>query len=193
MTYSTCSFSPIENEAVVAALLATGCVELASQEEIDARMKGIVYRKGLTSWRVLNDECNEVQPDERPKEWPLSLWPPCDEAIISSLPKCVRMVPQDNNTGGFFIALLKKVREYDVSCKKSRAKKEALVTPQAPFHQLSPVNDDEPPTDDGFRLFSRSPSGAGQAKHFKITSGLAEYLHDCTGSSKLNLVYAGAI
>ncbi|KAL7467844.1 hypothetical protein ACHAXS_008072, partial [Conticribra weissflogii] len=201
ITYSTCSFHPIENEAVVAALLATGCVELATEKEIEERMgRNIVYREGLTSWKVLDDECQQVSMENKPGHWPKSLWPPTHGETANALKRCIRMVPHDNDTGGFFIALLKKVKEFDECSKKNRggvigSRKEPMITPQAPFHQLRPVTLSilEDNGSSGVRFFSRSPVAIHNngGKVFKISSGLASYLHDCPGSSKLNLVYAG--
>ena len=66
MTYSTCSFHPIEIEAVIATLLQTGWVEIL-EPPADA-LKGIQYRAGLTSWKVLGDECQELP--EQSSKWP---------------------------------------------------------------------------------------------------------------------------
>ena len=50
-TYSTCSFNPLENEAVVAALLLrTGAVL-----EVAPALEGLPTRPGLTKWVVLDD------------------------------------------------------------------------------------------------------------------------------------------
>jgi len=50
-TYSTCSFNPLENEAVVAALLLrTGAVL-----EGAPALEGLPTRPGLTTWAVLDD------------------------------------------------------------------------------------------------------------------------------------------
>lgn len=120
MTYSTCSFHPIENEAVVSALLQTGCVEVVSRGEIKALMTGgIRYRDGLTEWKVLDDDCEELKQNDDcgqkrtinsfGKSLPSTLWPPSREVenydyIKDSLTRCMRMVPHDNDTGGFFIS-----------------------------------------------------------------------------------------
>ena len=62
MCYSTCSLNPIENEAVVAALLArsAGALELvdvhqSADEDEDAharKLRGLVQRKGMQTWEV---------------------------------------------------------------------------------------------------------------------------------------------
>ena len=56
-TYSTCSFNPLENEAVVAALLLrTGAVL-----EGAPALEGLPTRPGLTTWAVL-DDAEELYP-----------------------------------------------------------------------------------------------------------------------------------
>ena len=193
MTYSTCSFHPIENEAVVAALLSTGCVELVDAAELlgASGLNGLKYRKGLSLWKVLNDECTVIKREA--KEWPDTLWPPEDEDIAQSLKKCIRMVPQDNDTGGFFIALLKKVQDFDCRSGCMVRSKEAMVTPQMPFHKLYESSELQSGTNDNCRYFVRSQRStlSSKAKTFKLCPTLAEYLCDKQGSSKLNLVYAG--
>ena len=206
MTYSTCSFHPIENEAVVTALLQTGCVEVASEKEIQSLMSGIKYRQGLTTWKVLGDECEELFLEDHTKKkneknssneyYPLSLWPPSPDMemydyIKSSLTRCIRMVPNDNNTGGFFIALLRKIKNFpnklDYSTKiKSNSK--VMVTPKAVHHNLYPVVDDISPNEPS-TVFTRSPVGNG--KHFKVSYELAKYMSSCPGSKKLNIVCSG--
>ena len=53
MAYSTCSFSPIENEAVVAEVLlrCNGAVELV---DVSDRLPGLVRSPGLLTWRVFD-------------------------------------------------------------------------------------------------------------------------------------------
>lgn len=51
MVYSTCSFNPIEDEAVVAELLRAfeGTVELV---DVSSKLPGLKRSPGLTSWKV---------------------------------------------------------------------------------------------------------------------------------------------
>ncbi len=50
-TYSTCSFNPLENEAVVAALL----LRTGAKLEEAPKLEGLPTRPGLTTWVVLDD------------------------------------------------------------------------------------------------------------------------------------------
>jgi len=54
MCYSTCSMNPIENEAVVAAILrsADGALELVDRRP---ELPGIVAREGMTAWKVVSE------------------------------------------------------------------------------------------------------------------------------------------
>eukprot|EP00741_Cyanophora_paradoxa_P011543 tig00020562_g11151.t1 len=117
MVYSTCSFNPVENEAVVAALIAAckGAIEIV---DVSAKLPGLKRRPGLTSWRVFNPREKEwyqspAQISGAASSWVLpSMFPP-ESAVELNLQRCVRIVPQDQDTGGFFIVLLRKTREVD--------------------------------------------------------------------------------
>lgn len=64
LVYSTCSFNPIENEAVVAAALSRHIkqVELVDiSKEVSPHLK---YRPGLTSWQVLHKGKGKRNPPE---------------------------------------------------------------------------------------------------------------------------------
>jgi tRNA (cytosine34-C5)-methyltransferase len=179
MTYSTCSFHPIENEAIVAALLATGTVVLERP-----KLTGVLKaRPGLANWKVLDDELQECSHEK----YPSTLWPPQDSAIYSELSKCVRMVPQDNNTGGFFIALLRKVKEFSVKNPRSgTTRKPSLVTPTASQHVMRARTGSN---DSALACYTRTHSEHGRV--FELTPSLSAHLMEQPGSTKLNLVYAG--
>ena len=64
MTYSTCSLNPIENEAVVAAILKkyAGKIRLLPSEQT---MKGFIFTPGMTEWKFMHmktrKECEEIE------------------------------------------------------------------------------------------------------------------------------------
>lgn len=74
IVYSTCTFSPIENEFVVSKILEK--FENVKLEKI--KIKKIKYEKGVTSWKNI-EFSKEVE-------------------------KCARFYPHISNTGGFFVA-----------------------------------------------------------------------------------------
>jgi len=199
MTYSTCSFHPLENEAVVSALLETGCVEILPPTKLD--QAGIIYRPGLQHWMVLDDDLNEVTCEEvtcGPKKnrlgknkapLPKSLWPPEQKRIQEDLTRCVRMVPHDNDTGGFFIAVLRKIRNFPMSSKQNG--NPLVVTPKAAHHELHLVDDrasNESSSESPYIHYKRGPTGS---RIFALTPSLSQHVHQSIGSAKLNLVYSG--
>lgn len=201
MVYSTCSFNPIENEAVVAEILR----KRPDMELVDASniLPKLIRRPGLSSWKVavqLNQPskkkhykkstCDDdsiwtgtelgeatemtktqqrlekaessssasssasfshttsiqaevnVTPQvdmsmqfkftDKCRDGDESLFPPTkEEAAAMHLERCWRLMPQDQNTGGFFVALLRK-------------KKTGLLRKEhQQEHQQEPKNDEQ--------------------------------------------------
>ena len=115
LVYSTCSFSPVENEAVIAAAL-THCsgVELV---EINGALPQLVSSPGLSKWRVnaaadgSGISTYAEASEEQVEEWRLcrTLFAPPAEAVAAlALHRCLRVLPHAQDTGGFFVALLHK-------------------------------------------------------------------------------------
>ncbi|KAF0689683.1 Aste57867_18888 [Aphanomyces stellatus] len=132
MVYSTCSFNPVENEAIVAELIrrSDGALRL-----VDASLPGLVHRRGLTKWQVAwqsktkskkirksggaatEEEVDplvwfphfseDIPADLRGYRLTKSMFPP--DAADMNLDRCLRFLPHDQNTGGFFVAVLEKV------------------------------------------------------------------------------------
>jgi 16S rRNA C967 or C1407 C5-methylase (RsmB/RsmF family) len=149
MAYSTCTYNPIEDEAVVAGLLARanaaapGSVEL--EEWPDDVLPKLVRHAGLHHWGVADhversgapgrvQEGMEEWSDEEEEiriRWHRSLadaraahmahavptmWPPAKGAAKwMRLERCSRLLPHDQDTGGFFIALLRKKAPFPAS------------------------------------------------------------------------------
>mmetsp|Transcript_7603 Transcript_7603/g.14383 ORF Transcript_7603/g.14383 Transcript_7603/m.14383 type:complete len:565 (+) Transcript_7603:70-1764(+) len=140
VAYSTCSLNPVEDEAVVASALTWGNqLENDSVEIIDwpeNSLPGFKRRCGVTNWRIAhydwNSETDEdytsMESDGLPRlSWfdcfdvaknacmphsAKSMWPPKAEVSkFMNLDKCTRLLPQDNDTGGFFVVLIRKNKE----------------------------------------------------------------------------------
>lgn len=119
LVYSTCSMSPIENEAVVAeALRKFANVSLV---DVSAELPGLVRRPGVSSWKVYaKDMTEKAKGDEGVHA---TAFPPSEEeAKTFNLDRCVRVYPHLQNTGGFFITVFeKKAREFDGDSAKRAA------------------------------------------------------------------------
>ena len=121
LAYSTCSLNPIEDEAVVAELIrrSAGAVELV---DVGAALPGLIRSPGIAHWPVLDKDMTEWA------DWPStqavnafghfpkagrrlerSMFPPSPAvAETLHLDRCLRVLPHAQDTGGFFIALLRK-------------------------------------------------------------------------------------
>jgi 16S rRNA C967 or C1407 C5-methylase (RsmB/RsmF family) len=119
IVYSTCSMNPIENEAVVAELLRSydGKVELVDASE---KMPGLKRLPGVSTWKVMDithgkryfyDKHEDVQPERRHRITATMFPPTVEEQKKFHLERCLRVYPHLQDTGGFFIALLKKTDE----------------------------------------------------------------------------------
>ena len=128
MVYSTCSFNPVENEAVVAELVKRcgGALEIVDASD---RVRGLQRRPGITSWKVVtmvddnvveyptfDDSQHESVSVGLRRKFERSMWPP--KTGVTKLGKrikgpplerCMRLVPHLQDMGGFFATLLKKV------------------------------------------------------------------------------------
>ena len=153
--YSTCSLNPIENEAVVAAVLQQFndySTPMPAPKQQDPRpppkkfrlelmewpdISGVILRPGISHWYVADhespqDDTKDKNDDDddtpsrltwydsldqlmagrqtKKNDWPSSLWPPtCAVAQQMHLSRCRRLWPQDQDSGGFFLALLRRV------------------------------------------------------------------------------------
>ncbi|XP_031781807.1 tRNA (cytosine(34)-C(5))-methyltransferase isoform X1 [Nasonia vitripennis] len=115
MVYSTCSLNPIENEAVLHRLLSeTG----DSVRLVDCKdsVPGLVYNHGVSHWQPASknlqyftsweDVPDQLQTQIRPKMFP----PKLDEIDKFHLERCMRILPHHQDTGGFFVAVLEKLK-----------------------------------------------------------------------------------
>ena len=124
MIYSTCSLSPIENEATIAAAMKqfsqSGELEIVDLKEA-FKDSDIKPHNGLLHWKMyieskkdkkqiieikdINDDNYQYYKDTIDE----SCFPPTlDEAKKFKLHNCVRLLPHDSDTSGFFITMIKK-------------------------------------------------------------------------------------
>ncbi|PPS96850.1 SAM-dependent methyltransferase RsmB/NOP2-type [Cryptosporidium hominis] len=146
LVYSTCSFNPLENEAVVSSVISSLAnrgiqVEIVDPLTISEISKDVIsktkFGRGISTWRVpiprkqlkknknKKNKCEETNVEllpQEPKEFfdnyeevPFqsresifpSMFPPEDPKIKESLSKCIRISPHQENTGGFFVSVLR--------------------------------------------------------------------------------------
>eukprot|EP00123_Amoebidium_parasiticum_P015399 comp22951_c0_seq1/m.36408 comp22951_c0_seq1/g.36408 ORF comp22951_c0_seq1/g.36408 comp22951_c0_seq1/m.36408 type:complete len:790 (-) comp22951_c0_seq1:743-3112(-) len=169
IVYSTCSFHPVENEAVVAEILRkyAGKLELV---DVSDRLPNLKRRPGLTDWKVMAvgednkwkmvESIDEV-PEPQRKKYKKSMFaqPDLEELGIK---KCVRVVPHDQDTGGFFIALLKKVApcsNLDFRLQRAKQRAEAAASGQEAKNE----EDDKEVEEDEKEIEEDDESGANPA------------------------------
>lgn len=105
MCYSTCSFNPIENEAVVTSLLlwSRGALKLV---DVSKKLAKLRRRPGLKTWKVLDSdmiEFSSVRNDTesngkgRKKDKLMeTMFPPSSNEVEElGLDKCIRCLPHD--------------------------------------------------------------------------------------------------
>ncbi|XP_023937164.1 tRNA (cytosine(34)-C(5))-methyltransferase [Bicyclus anynana] len=113
LVYSTCSFNPVENEAVIHRLLQEvgDTVQLV---DVSGSLPGLKFHKGMTHWRpaskdmVFYDKYEDV-----PEKWQTvvrpQMFPPKSEDLDKyHLDRCIRILPHHQDTGGFFVAVFEK-------------------------------------------------------------------------------------
>ena len=128
--YSTCSLNPIEDEAVVSAALREMnsddiCYQLLDWPE--ELLPGFTRRPGVDTWNVGFYDANNLEKDDD-DFGSLSFYDSYDSAVEAeveeakesfwpnsannkhSLHRCSRLFPQDQDTGGFFVALIKRIK-----------------------------------------------------------------------------------
>ena len=115
MVYSTCSLNPVEDEAVLYRLLKeTGdSVEILDSSHL---VPGLKYSPGISKWKVAGKEKNVLYNDfaEVPEKYHTFLRPYMfspSEGVDNArfhLDRCMRILPHQQDTGGFFVAVLHK-------------------------------------------------------------------------------------
>ena len=113
--YSTCSFNPVENEAVVANLLLKykGQLELVESRH---KLPGLKTINGLLKWNLMDkngdiyENVEQVSTSKYANLLKSYMFPPeLSVAQELNLDRCIRVLPHHQNTGGFFIAVLRKL------------------------------------------------------------------------------------
>jgi 16S rRNA C967 or C1407 C5-methylase (RsmB/RsmF family) len=116
MVYSTCSFNPIENEAVVTQIIkATGyAMKLVDASALLPKLK---FAPGWKTWAVVSNKGDVVTTPGEASMHEACF--PVDEDL--GLEKCMRLLPEHCGGGGFFVAVLEKVKEYTITLPPPKA------------------------------------------------------------------------
>jgi len=115
MVYSTCSMNPLEDEAVVAALLraSEGALRLV---DTTGQLPELRRSPGMSTWLVM-DKSGVRELDAglvgSARTLARSMFPPSsEEADAMHLYRCMRFLPHHGDTGGFFVAVIEKVSDW---------------------------------------------------------------------------------
>jgi len=115
IVYSTCSFNPVEDEAVVCAVLneCKGSIKLV---DVSKELPGLIRRPGMSSWKcagegnILYSSYDEV-PDAEKEKFEETMFPPKNISELN-IDRCLRIFPHLQDTGGFFVAVFEKVAPF---------------------------------------------------------------------------------
>ncbi|XP_075396966.1 RNA cytosine C(5)-methyltransferase NSUN2 [Tenrec ecaudatus] len=152
MVYSTCSLNPVEDEAVVAALLekSEGALELA---DVSSELPGLKWMPGLSHWKVMTKDgqwfadWDEV-PHSRHTQIRPTMFPPKDPEKLQALnlQRCLRILPHHQNTGGFFVAVLVKTSSMPWNKRQPKPKvlESCLQGDRAPSQPLGESGESSP-------------------------------------------------
>jgi multisite-specific tRNA:(cytosine-C5)-methyltransferase len=127
VVYSTCSMNPVENEAVVSSAIRR-CGGLVKVQLLDCsnRLPLLKRSSGLTRWsvmdksgRIWSDWESVAEENEKYGEQTATvrlvegMFAPNDkDAEKIPFERCIRVYPHLQDTGGFFIAVLQKMKEF---------------------------------------------------------------------------------
>ncbi|BDA47721.1 probable RNA cytosine-C(5)-methyltransferase NSUN2 [Coccomyxa sp. Obi] len=127
MVYSTCTFNPVEDEAVVAELLRKSKSALVLLD-VSQELPALKRATGLSKWLVKsNGELFSTWEEAEAKQAHAKLFNSMfarEEAGELHLERCMRLLPHQADTGGFFVAVLQKVAELPPSAFVTAPKKE---------------------------------------------------------------------
>lgn len=137
IVYSTCSFNPIENEAVVAEVLrqTKGAIRLV---DVSTSLPELKRKPGLSTWKVTTKEGEFIESMEdikdlrqRRKHFPSTFPPTAEEAKEMNLDRCLRIYPHQQDTGGFFVAVFEKIKPLTAADRITLARQKGNEVPEA--------------------------------------------------------------
>lgn len=143
IVYSTCSMNPVEDEAVIAAAI-QAAEHPMKLVDVSLELPLLKRRSGIHQWKCMDNAGNwydkaEEVPEALKKRLAATSFPPALEvAQTLHLERCMRFLPHDQDTGGFFVAVLERIdgqpAQEEALNKKKRNKKKSKN--QAEFEKL---------------------------------------------------------
>lgn len=123
LVYSTCTFNPVEDEAVVAEVLRmTGSA--MKLLDLSDHLPGLPRLPGLKKWyardKIQYYSSWEEASQNGPHKLTKSMFPDAESDKLP-LEQCMRILPHHSDTGGFFIAVFEKVAKYPQPVPKQEA------------------------------------------------------------------------
>lgn len=182
--YSTCSFNPLEDEAVVMALIqrCKGAVRIV---DVNDRFPKLRRTAGLTTWKVADMENNvyasfESIPETGRKLYRETMFPPTEaECRAAHIERAMRFLPHHQNTGGFFVCVLEKVRDIPRSEKEMKPAEMPAEMPAEKPAEKEVVMEDEEDEEDEKDEDEDEEEGDGELRGLtKEAKSTAEHFHN---------------
>ncbi|KAI8956275.1 S-adenosyl-L-methionine-dependent methyltransferase [Xylaria longipes] len=147
VVFSTCSMNPVENESVVvSAIERCGGPDVVEIIDCKDRLPLLKRYPGMHQWQIMDksgriwNNWEEVQQHvlnggQTPSKISQTMFPRPDTSNCSGLPldRCMRVYAHQQDTGGFFITVLEKKKEF----KAKEEVKSQFATPSAPQNDAS--------------------------------------------------------
>ncbi|KAI0447106.1 S-adenosyl-L-methionine-dependent methyltransferase [Xylaria telfairii] len=147
VVFSTCSMNPVENESVVvSAIERCGGPDVVEIIDCKDRLPLLKRYPGMHQWQIMDksgkiwNNWEEVQQHvlsggQAPGKVSQTMFPRPDTSDCSGLPldRCMRVYAHQQDTGGFFITVLEKKKEF----KAKEEVKSQFATPSAPENDAS--------------------------------------------------------
>ena len=134
VVYSTCSLDPVENEAVVARILSAGGVKLV---DLGGSLGDVPTEPGMNDWPLLGDDGKPTKDSDMTQ-----FGPPEDEDVSAQMSRCLRVWNDSIKGGGFFLAVLEKDYNVDVSTSERRPKEVEIDDSRDPDSFPRPIDEE---------------------------------------------------